>query len=114
MAKFEVSGIFVEVGVGVLVSEGSLGIEVEDELDISTSISETSGSLICSINDRDSIWSGTDCSGTDCSRTETFGQVVEVVCKFGVCCWGLSEATSLEATSEAFSRLDSTPGNSPG
>jgi len=39
--------------------------------------------------------------------------VVEAVCKFGVCCYGLSEATSPEATSKAFSSSDSTPGNSP-
>jgi len=83
MAKFEVKGwSFVGI-VGILVSEGLLGTEVEDELDISTSISETSSSLICSIKDRDSIWPGTT------------GMVVEAVCKFGVCCWGISEATSL-------------------
>jgi len=87
MAKFEVEGwSFVGI-VGVLVSEGSSGIEVEDELDISTSISNTSCSLICSVKDRDSIWSGIT------------RKVVEAVCKFGVCCWGLSEATSPEATS---------------
>ena len=100
MAKFEVEGwSFVGI-VGVLVSEGSSGTEVKDELDISTSISETYGSLICSIKDRNSIWSGTT------------GMVVEAVCKFGVCCWGLSKATSPQATLKAFSNLDSTPGNS--
>ena len=101
MAKFEVEGwSFVGI-VGVLVSEGSSGTEVEDELDISTSMSKISGLLICSIKDRDSIWSGIT------------REVVEAVCKLGVCCWGLSEATSPEATSEAFSSSNSTLGNSP-
>jgi len=40
-------------------------------------------------------------------------EVVKAVCKLGVCCWGLSEATSPEATSEAFSSSNSTLGNSP-
>ena len=70
-----------------MVSEGSSGTELEDELDISTSMSDTSGSLICSVKDSDSIWSGIT------------GEVVEAVCRLGVCCWGLSEATSPEATS---------------
>ena len=30
-------------------------------------------------------------------------QVYEAVYEFGACCWGLSEATPSEATSEAFS-----------
>jgi len=101
MAKFEGEGWWFVGIVGVLVFEGSSGTEVEDELDISTSISDTSGSLICSVKDRDSMWSGIT------------REVVKAVCKLGVCCWGLSEATSPEATSEAFSSSNSTLGNSP-
>jgi len=87
--------------VGVLVSEMSSGTEVEEEFDISTSISDASGSLTYSVHDRDSIESG------------MIGIVVEVVCRLGVCCWGLSEAYSSEATSKAFCSSDSTSGNSP-
>jgi len=103
MAKFEGEGwLFVLLGmVGVLVSERSLRTEVKEELDISTSMSVTSVSLTCSVHERDSMWSG------------IIWEMVEAVCRLVVCCWGLSEATSSEATSKAFCSSVSTSGNSP-
>ena len=101
MAKFEGEGWLLVDRVGVMVSERSSGTEVKEELDISTSMSDTSSSLTCSVYDRDSMWLG------------IIGELVEAVCRLGVCCWGISEATSSEATSEAFCSSDSTSGNSP-
>jgi len=64
-------------------------------------MSVVSGSLTCSVQSRDSVWSG------------MIRVVVEAVCGSGVCCWGLSETTSLEVTSEAFCSSDSTSGSLP-
>jgi len=67
MAKFEGEGwlfgllgmVGVLVGMTViLVSERSSGTEVKEELDISTSMSVTSVSMICSVTYRVSMWSG--------------------------------------------------------
>jgi len=58
MDKFEGEGWLLVGMVGVLVSERLSGTEVKEELDISTSMSDTSGSLTCSVHDRDSMWSG--------------------------------------------------------
>jgi len=93
-------GIFVGM-VGILVSEMSSEAEVEEELVISTSMSVASGSLTSSVHDIDSIWSG------------MIWEMVEAVSRLGDSCWGLSEATSSEATSEAFCSSDSTSGSSP-
>jgi len=109
MAKCEVEGwlfvgmvgILVGIVVGILVSEMSSEAEVEKELVISISMLVASGSLTSSVHDIDSIWSG------------MIWVVIEVVCGSCVCCWGLSEATSSEATSEAFCSSDSTSGSSP-
>jgi len=58
-------------------------------------MSDASGSLTCSVHDRDSMWSG------------MVGIVVEAVCRLGVCCWGISKATSSEATLEDLVHLSS-------
>jgi len=75
--------------------------EVEKELVISISISVASGSLTSSIHDVDSTYSG------------VIWILVEAICGSGDWCWRLSEATSSEATSEAFCSSDATSGSSP-
>jgi len=87
--------------VGILVSDMSSEAELEKELIISISISVASGSLTSLVHDVDSIYSG------------MIWILVEAVCGSACCCWGLSEATSSEATSEAFWSSDSTSGSSP-
>jgi len=79
----------VGVVVGMLVSGMSSEAEVEKELVKSISISVASGSLTCSVH-VDSTYSG------------VIWILVEAICGSGDCYWGLSEATLLEATSEAF------------
>jgi len=74
----------------MLVSDMSSEAEVEKELVISISISVASGSLTSSVHDVDSTYSG------------MLLILVEVVCGSADLCLGLSEATSSEATSEAF------------
>ena len=64
--------------------------EVERELIISIFISVASGSLTSSVHDVDSTYLG------------MIWLLVEVVCGSSDWCWGLSEVTSSEATSEAF------------
>jgi len=73
---------------------------MERELIISISISVAFGSLTSSVHDVDTIYSG------------MIWILVEAVCGSADCCWELSEATSSEATSEAWSS-DSTSGSSP-
>jgi len=94
-------GILVGKVVGILVSKMSSEAEVEKELFFSTSMLVASGSLTSSVHDIDSIWS------------VMILEMVEAVCGFGVCFWGLSKATSSEATSEAFCSTDSTSRSSP-
>jgi len=65
-------------------------VEVEKEFVISISISVASASLTSSVHEVDSM-----CSGM-------IWILVEAVCGLACCCWGLSEATSSEATSKAF------------
>jgi len=91
----------VGIVVGILVSDMSSEAELEKELIISISISVASGSLTSLVHDVDSIYSG------------MIWILVEAVCGSACCCWGLSEATSSEATSEAFWSSDSTSGSSP-
>jgi len=107
MARFDdeswlfVGMVGVMIGiVGILVSKMSSEAEEEKELVISTSMSVASGSLTSSVHDIVSIWSG------------MIWEMVEAVSRLVVCCWGLSEATSSEATSEAFCSTDSTSGSS--
>jgi len=74
--------------VGILVSVMSSEAEVEKEFVISISISVASGSLTSSVHEVNSIYSGMIW--------------IKSICGSACCCWGLSEATSSEATSEAF------------
>ena len=77
----------VGIVVGILVPVMSSEAEVEKEFVISISISVASGSLTSSIHEVDSIYSG------------MIWILVEAVCGSACCCWGLSKATSSEATS---------------
>jgi len=86
----------VGIVVGMSVSDMSSEAEVEKELVISISISVASGSLTSSVHDVDSTYSG------------MIWILVKVICGSTDWCWGLSEVTSSEATSEAFLSSDAT------
>jgi len=78
------------VVVGILFSVMSSEAVVEKEFVKSISISVASGSLTSSVHEVDSIYSG------------MIWILVKAICGSAYCCWGFSEATSSEATSEAF------------
>jgi len=80
----------VGIVVGILVYVMSSEAEMEKEFVISISISVASGSLTSSVHEVDSM-----CLGM-------IWILVKAVFGSACFCWGLSEATSSEATSEAF------------